>query len=290
MKKRVIFEQEVKRATLISNGEDALVIRLNNGSVLKIFKNHTLEIFKDCNIDIESKILAATPIKNSPEILIPTSAAYDESGNFIGYTMLSAKGISYTLYNDSLTGDQRRDLKRYAKVHHKIESVLRRNKDMVFPDLCTCNNIFIDNKQNIQFIDYDGIQVKNHRALSLSTALGDAGTILSDKKYFTEDLFYTKELDKKSSIILYFLSTFNIDLTKVGEIDPISGKEVTLDHIFSCINLDDYEICHKVWKIFQNDECNEFLGDDIFRIIDKYDLNIVGIHDNIYLKKLSKKH
>lgn len=289
MKKRIIFDRDVKRATLISNGEDALVIKLNNGSILKIFKQHTLEVLEELNIDIESKILSAVPLKNSPEILIPTSAAYDEAGKFIGYTMLPAKGVSYTLYNDNLTLEQRKDLKRYAKVHHKIESVLRRNKDMVFPDVCTCDNIFIDNKQNIEFIDYDGIQVKNHRAISLSTALGEAAPILSDKKYFTDDLFYTKELDKKSSIFLYFICALNINLTKVGEIDPLTGRAVTLDDIFSCINLDDPDICHKVWKTFQKCESNEFLGDDIYRMVDKYDIEILGRHNNTYFKRLLKK-
>ena len=111
MKKRVIFEQDIKKAKLLSNGEDAFVFKLNNGNILKIFKSHTLDVYESCGVDLESKILDAAPIKNSPEILTPTSIIYDEKNNFIGYTMLPAKGISYTLYHDNLTIEQRKDLK-----------------------------------------------------------------------------------------------------------------------------------------------------------------------------------
>lgn len=289
MKKRIIYINTFKSGKLLSKGEDATVIELNDRSVLKVFHPETIDICKKCGVDVESKILNAVPIKNSPEILVPTSAAYYEDGAFLGYTMSRASGISFNMYDKNLTIEQRRDLKKYASVHHKLESVLRRNKDIVFPDFCTCDNIFIDKRGNIQFIDYDGLQVGKHRTMSLSTSLGDAEDIIKNPKYFTRDMYYTKDLDKRSSIILYFLCAFNVNLTKVGQIDPTTGRTVTLDDVFSAINLDDLDVCHKVWKIFQDNESNEFLGDDVFRISEKYDLNLLVPGEGFYIKKLTKK-
>ena len=146
----------------------------------------------------------------------------------------------------------------------------------------------MDNKGNVQFIDYDGLQIGGHRALSISTSLGDP-TKLINTKYGTSDLFFTKELDKKSSIILYFLTAFNVNLNTVGIINPDTGTPITLDDVFEIIKLDDPDVCHKVWKTFQDDQQNEFLGDDVFRLADKYDVKILAVVGDQYVKELVKK-
>lgn len=289
MKKKILREYDFKKSVKLSTTENATVFKLNNGSVLKIYNPDIIELHKNIGVDIESKILDAKPLKKIPEILVPTSAVYTENGKFCGYTMLQARGIDYNKYDDNLTIDQRRNLKKYADVHHKLESVLKRDINIVFPDFCTCDNIFIDNKGNIQLIDYDGLQVGKHNSLSLSTSVGTIEEIMASSKYFTQDKYFTKELDKKSSIILYFLSAFNVDLNKVGQINPYTGKPLTLEEIFDCINLDDSDLCHKVWRIFQDEEPNEYLGDDVFRIAEKYDMEVFTHYNNIYIKKLKKK-
>jgi len=289
MKKKILYKHDFSRGKLLSKGEDATVIKLNNGNILKIFHPETISISKECGVDIEAKILDAVPIKHSPEILVPSVAAYYENGAFLGYIMPPAQGINFNLYDQNLTLDQRKNLKRYADIHYKLESVLRRNEDIVFPDFCTCDNIFVDKKSNIQFIDYDGLQIGKHGTLSLSTSLGDIHDIIKNPKYFNQEHLYTKELDKRSSIILYFLCALNVNFTKIGQIDPTTGKPVTLDDIFNAINLDDLDICHKVWKIFQDNEKNEYLGDDVYKMADIYDLNLLIPYNGYYIKKLSRK-
>lgn len=56
------------------------------------------------------------------------------------------------------------------------------------------------------------------------------------------------------------------------------------------INLDDPDICHKVWKLFQEKEENEFLRDDVFKIAEKYNTEIIAQrNDGVYIKRLVKK-
>ena len=58
---------------------------------------------------------------------------------------------------------------------------------------------------------------------------------------------------------------------------------------FDQINLDDPDVCHKVWKLFNDKEDNEYLGDDVFELADKYDMKIVAQQGPMYLKKLYRK-
>ena len=38
------------------------------------------------------------------------------------------------------------------------------------------------------------------------------------------------------------------------------------------IGLDDHSVVDKVWKIYCNDQENEYLGEDVFRLADRYKL------------------
>ena len=72
-------------------------------------------------------------------------------------------------------------------------------------------------------------------------------------------------------------------------INPYTRKRVTLDDIFSCINLDDDDFCHKVSCLFDNNRSNMYLGNDIFRLAEKYKLDVYGQSGNCALKRLVKK-
>ena len=289
MKKKILQEHDLRGSKVLAQTETARIIQLNNGSILKFYHQGVVEIQKLINIDVEAKILAAEPIKHSPEILIPTSAVYLPNGKFCGYIMPRANGIDFNSYDDRLTVEQREDLSKYAEMHYKLESILRRNPNIVFPDFCTCDNIFVDSQNNIQLIDYDGLQVGAHRTLSISTSLGESAALLDNPKYCIDRRFFTKEVDKKSSIILFYLTAFNIDLNKVGMINPCTGRKITLDDIFQCLNLDDPDICHKTYKIFNDNQTNEYLGKDIFNLAEKYNMHIISNSGNISIKRLTKK-
>ena len=289
MRKKVLQDYDFRGSIIIAKTETASIYLLNNGDILKIYNPGIIDNHKKLGIDIESKILSAVPIKQSPEIIVPTTAVYDKHGQFCGYIMPRANGIDFNSYDASLTMEQRRDLNQYAEVHYKLESVLRRNPNIVFPDFCTCDNIFIDSRKNIQFIDYDGLQVGTHRTLSISTSIGEIAAHLNNSKYCKDKWYFTKELDKKSSIILFYLTAFNIDLNKVGMIDPYSGTPITLEDVFSIINLDDPDICHKTYKIFDDSQPNEYLGNDILNLGEKYDVQFMGGNGTAFMKRLIRK-
>jgi len=275
MKKKVLYDYDVRDSTIIGSGYFSKVFKLRHGNILKVFSSDFILISKMMGNDIEKKILEAVPLKDSPEILIPTTAFYTKDGNFLGYTMPCAKGVSYNDYEQSFDLSRRQDLFKYAEDHLKIEGVVQRNPNIVFPDLCTCDNIFVDENRDVQFIDYDGLQIGNNFVCGISTSLGYEDQYLSSNKYFSNGRF-TKELDKKSLIFLYFLTAFNTDLSKVGEIDPYSGETITIEKVLDALNFDDLDVCHKVWKLFQENEENEYLGDDVFRIAERYSVKIHG--------------
>ena len=75
--------------------------------------------------------------------------------------------------------------------------------------------------------------------------------MLSSKYYDFETGLFTKEIDIKSAIFLYFVDVFGINLASVNRLNPYTGQIVTLDEIFSIINLQDVDIKQKVWKLYQ---------------------------------------
>lgn len=261
--------------------------------ILKVFNPNYLMLNKTTGINLEKKLLYSETMDINPAIVKPTAIVFDDNHNLIGYTTNYERGKNLNERAEGLTQTETEDLYRYAKVHGNLERIIEDSTDMVFPDLCTCENIVLNNNDStIKLIDFDGIQVKDQPTFCISTSLGNQSQYTSSKKYMKGNLF-TKELDKKSLIILYFLDTFNVDLNKVGIINPIINQQITLDDLFSCINLDDVDIMQKVWKTFQENMPNEFITEeDMLRIADKYKMisyRPPQLPKGMYLKKLTKK-
>lgn len=276
--------------TKLYQGETAQIISLQNGKILKIFDPVCLSLLKMTTANLEQKILASEKISLPKEFIKPEIAVYDGI-NFIGYTMKKAQGIDYNTMDENLTIEERKDLQQYANIYAKLEKIIKSTPDVVYPDICTCDNIYVHDN-NIQLIDYDGFQVKDKSTMTISTTLGTLAQYLTSKKYHSGQLF-TKELDKKSLIMLYFISTFNVDLNKVGMINPYTNQPITLDDVFKLINLDDYDIMNKVWKLFQENKENEYLEEDVFRIAQDYEMEVIDLPQlrgtNMYIKKLVRK-
>ena len=97
---------------------------------------------------------------------------------------------------------------------------------------------------------------------------------------------FTKEIDIKSAIFLYFVDVFGVNLAMVNRKNPWTGQKVTLDTIFHLINLQEPSIQHKVWKLFQQSVPNEFLGEDMYRLAEKYKLMRMP---NMEIKRLIRK-
>lgn len=286
MEKFTFYEKDFK---YLKSGTMSAIFRNSEGEILKQFHPFLLRALNESGIDLESRINHATPIPGVPEILIPTAAAYFPNGDFCGYKMEEATGYDYNQINEFVTDEDQNNLYRYAKIHFNIGNCVEKASNVVFPDLCTCDNIFVDSSLNVQFIDYDGLQIDGQPTASYSTSLGKREQYFVPK--YSEDNHYTKELDKKSLIVLYFLDVFHINLGRVGTIDPSSGKAVTLDDIFWTIGLEDYDVMNKVWKIFHNNRTNEYLEEDVFRIADDYRLVTCQLQDHkkSSFKRLIKK-
>lgn len=289
MKKIYLSDLQIEKK--LSENLNSTIYLLKNGNVLKLLKSHNLNYLKMINIDIEQKILNSKKIETFSEILTPIEAIYSEDDRFIGYTMNLLKGMSIDEYFDSFTLEDRTNLFRYAEFYSELEDTIKRANEegFVFPDLCSFGNIYINNGRFI-FPDYDGIQVGIYESPSISSFLGDY-TDYFNTKYMTETKLFTPNLDKKSIITLYFLDVFQVGLDIVGQYLPSINQVVTLDYIFDTINLNNDDMKHKVWKIFQNDCENEFLGQTMFDLADETHLRIIkaDIDKKIYVKKLDRK-
>ena len=260
------------------------VMELEDGRILKVFDLKFIEICKKINCNIENKIKLSEKMTFTEEIILPDIIVY-KNGLFFGYTTPRAKGINFVKHGDNMTISERSDLKLYAKEQQKIENILKNNKNVVFSDICTCDNIFVDENSNFSLIDFDGMQIGREGTTEASTALGD----ISNKKYRINENLFNKNLDKRSSIILYFLSAFNLDLTKVGLINPLNGKKMTIFDYFELLHLDDAQMYDAVSRVF-SDYSEDFLDDLPFIIAEKYNMKLIQTgHEKKYLKVLEKK-
>lgn len=260
------FINKIDKSKEVIVGNNSIVFTLLDGRFLKIYNKDYIEIAKLVGADIEKKILNKEGIFIPKENIKPEVIVYDGE-NFIGEVTRPARGISYGTWYDSLSREQLSDLGLHGAIHSNLEGIVKSTPDIVYPDLCSYDNIFVDGT-NIELIDYEGLQIGKYNALGMSSAIGDRSLYNSSKKYSLGNNLFTKELDVKSLIFFYFRTVFNIDLKLIDEY----GIDVEI--FFNAINLNDPDIMHKVWKLFQEKEKNEYLGEDVFRIAENYNMDI----------------
>ena len=288
MKKIFMQDKIIRGAKLISRSTCGEVYRLKNGDILKFFHPALLQILNHDH-SLEKKIMGAKPIEEVPEIITPNRAVFNLQSKFVAYTMPPAEGVDFNSYDQSFTMEQRADLKGYSDVFYNLSSAVERanKKGIIMPDLCTCDNIFISGGK-ISIIDYDGLQVGKHKAYTISTTLG-AEIQYHLPKYMDGD-YFTPEIDKKSLVLLYFLNTFNINLNKVGHLDPVTRQPITLYEVFDLLGLQDYDLMQNVYNTLSADNQGEYIGEDVMRIADEYTMQCYGNPlSGFYVKKLFKK-
>lgn len=266
------------------------IFEIRDDYVAKFVSRLMLEAYKEFGGSLEKKIQYADEIVDMDELYKPTSAIYANEG-FCGYTMLENKGIRFNDYNDNLTIEQRSDLKRYAFIYKQLENIVKKGhsqtRKIIFPDLASCDNIFLDQDLRVTLIDYDGLQVGEQFAVSYSANLGNDEDYYVSK--YKNGLFYTEEIDKTGLAILYFLDTFNVDLKKVGEVNPYTGKILTIEEVFETIGLEDRMFMDKIKAILSKNELGDFIGEDIDRVANNYTMKICSLSNGSYMKKLIKK-
>lgn len=276
------FLKENREYRILKRCKDTTIIQLSNGELLKILDDELLEMLSDTGFGLEERLNEVQNLSNF-NFALPTRIL-ESNGIVNSYTMPYIPGVDFTDYYENIF-----DLMSYAKIHSQIENNIKEGNKLgiVFPDLCTTENIRITDDGKVVFIDYDGLQIKEMPAVGYSDFLGTPEEVLNSKYYDFETGLFTKEIDIKSAIFLYFVDVFGINLASVNRINPYTGKIVTLDEIFSIINLQDVDIKQKVWKLYQISIPNEFLGDDIYKLAERYKL--VEPFSGTEIKRLVKK-
>ena len=66
---------------------------------------------------------------------------------------------------------------------------------------------------------------------------------------------------------------------------PFLNSILTFDMFFQIIGLDDHDIQNKVWKLFRQNKKNEYLGDDKYTILEKYDIKPAGMCNRLVRKR-----
>lgn len=262
------FLEENKSYQLLKRGKDTTLIKLPTKESLKILDTELLERISNTGYDLETRLEEVKNLTTFHRFSLPTRML-EENGIVIAYTMPEISGVDFTDYYEDIF-----DLLSYAKLHSQIEDNIKVGNElgMVFPDLCTTENIRITKEGKVFFLDYDGLQIKEMPAVGYSDFLGMPKEVLTDKYYDEKSNLFSKELDVKSAIFLYFVDVFGIDLASINRLNPVTRRVVTFDDIFSIIQLEDVNIQHKVWKLFQPSIPNEFLGADLYRLAENYRL------------------
>ena len=277
----------------VSSGDTADVYLLTNGT---LFKKATTSVFELCNLigtSYEQKILDTRARKVS-EIVSPISVVYAQR-QCVGYTMEFINGVDLNTYGNKFTLEQRGDLHQYYELYKKIEDiVMKANREgIVIPDLCTCDNIYVANDGSLRFIDYDGMQFgPNDCSTGLSTSLGNPNKYFTSRKYSTGFCRFTTELDKTSLTILMFLLVFNINLNKIGELNPYNNHKITLKDVFDSLGITDEVFMNKIAANLSPTQKGVYLQDELFRISQDYSMQVSKIPfsgPDMFLKKLTRK-
>lgn len=277
MEKMKLTMESLSGSILLSSDFDGNLYRLSDGSILKLFNAVYLDSYKRQNIDLKEKMLQVETIHH-PRIIVPDKMCCMDD-DVVGYIRRDVSGRSFTEFFSNESDNDKINLYRYALIHHNLESVVEECSDIVFPCLCDETGIYLEQDFKPYFVNFEELQHGTFRAGRVSKNLG-LRTDSNDSRYLSDGLF-TKNLDKMSSIYLYFLNTFNVDLSKFNS--------TSVGEVFNGLGLKDDDICHKVWSLFDKDYDNDFLGDDVFRIAEEYDMRVVFNTRTICVKRLVKK-
>ena len=285
MEKINFYDIELQFKEMLKENKFTRVITLKNGNIFKNFSDDWLIKSKREFSDIETRLTQDILLNSGDDLCKPVGMVYFEDWeikSFLGYVMNKAKGISLDDYMfDSMLDDTSR-LEIYNKIHSNLNNIIKKYDEIVFPDLCAENNIFIEpDSLNLQLIDCDGFQIGKYTSGIISEMVAEDKPAWKNSKYLVKGntSLYTKELDKRSLILLYFYYVFNVDLfitqSYVNRYGEIISPVISLDKLFNLINLKDDDIKHIVWLIFQMDrkKPNHYLEEDLLaKLADEYTL------------------
>lgn len=237
---------------------------LPDNKVLKTFTSQRLNTYKiHTDHDMEVKILDSFNRDFSSNIVRPKEVAY-RNHKFCGFTMDKVSGKTVDNFFD------RGNLFEFANVYHSVEEVIKNEKDIVFMDFANFSNLYIDSnngKFRPYFIDYDGLQVGNYKVCDFVKPKDF--DYMFTPKYFQYDGRFTKEMDKKNLIYMFFLGCFDFDCRVIDEFE---NPEMAAYQLCMTFGIDDPILLDKITRAFSLDRPNAYLGQDVFRFAHQYDI------------------
>lgn len=254
-----------------------LSVDMVNNIVCKIFEPDYVNDMLEAGYDLEDLVLNGSKLIGTDDIIVPNGIVYSNK-YFAGYLMPFFNGVSIYRYNMHPS--------KLYDIYSRIEGIVRKCDNLVFPDLLTDGNILINDDMDIKFIDFDGMQIGNYSTPVFSRNMGDK-SIYCYTKYMDKDL-YTKQLDIKGLIYLFMHLLLDVDM---GYLDKYRGDEQLkqLNQFFNDLHIDNDDLINKICYLYTDDVENEYLGDTAKYICDNYFAELVcenGCCEKRLIKKL----
>lgn len=264
MEKVELTNINFKKIKILKKSPISKVFLLDEKEVLKVYNSSYLKGINRRRA-LERKIQASSTIKLK-ELVLPKKIILI-NGNFAGYTMEYIKGESYL----DIAIAPYRNLDLINKEYLEIEKIIKKfhKEGIIVPDLLNLTNIIVT-EEGLRFIDYDGMQIRDNKASSVSKILKKDIRHSSTIKYCNHLGLYTEELDKKSLLILYILITFN---NLINDINMDNNRFEKIDKLLEELNISQEdklkEIIDKAYNP-RNDIKNEYLEEAVKEIGKKY--------------------
>ena len=264
MEKVELTNINFKKIKILKKSAISKVFLLDEKEVVKVYNSSYLKGINRRRA-LERKIQASSTIKLK-ELVLPKKIILI-NGNFAGYTMEYIKGESYL----DIAIAPYRNLDLINKEYLEIEKIIKKfhKEGIIVPDLLNLTNIIVT-EEGLRFIDYDGIQIRDNKASSVSKILKKDIRHSSTIKYCNHLGLYTEELDKKSLLILYILIAFN---NLINDINMDNNRFKKIDKLLEELNISQEdklkEIIDKAYNP-RNDIKNEYLEEAVKEIGKKY--------------------
>ena len=264
MEKVELTNINFKKIKILKKSPISKVFLLDEKEVVKVYNSSYLKGINRRRA-LERKIEASSTIKLK-ELVLPKKIILIND-NFAGYTMEYIKGESYL----DIAIAPYRNLDLINKEYLEIEKIIKKfhKEGIIVPDLLNLTNIIVT-EDGLRFIDYDGMQIRDNKASSVSKILKKDIRHSSTIKYCNHLGLYTEELDKKSLLILYILITFN---NLIDDINMDNNRFEKIDKLLEELNISQEdklkEIINKAYNP-RSDIKNEYLEEAVKEIGKKY--------------------
>ena len=240
----------------------------------------------------EDKIELLHSYKHIPEIVLPQAKVVSErTGAFAGYIMNKTPGITFPELHENLPLSKLRKINYLTAWYLKIEDAIKKvnENDIIVPDIGTMYNIMINENKDVRLIDCDSWQVGPYNAFEISTLLGEQEQYEIRKYIDLKTKLFKDNLDKKSLALMYFVTVPGLELegTIIREQRAFNWSTTqAIETLFHEMGLEDVDFQHKIWKMYQPNEDNDYIGEDVRRIAENYVL--VFEKGNTALRKFKK--